>query len=133
MVAVYARALRPPARPQTEDPAAVLTDVVRAAEASTARRVQLSGAPSTGRQTQRAYAAGLAWTRDPFTRGRIMSGSEALLLSGILWDASAPLAMINGQMLGVGETVDGYQVVDISPDSVSLTDGTETLRLLVSP
>jgi hypothetical protein len=59
-----------------------------------------------------------------------MSG---LTLSGILWDPSAPIAVINGHMVQVGQEVDGYQVTAISNDRVSLTDGTQTFQLNISP
>ena len=58
--------------------------------------------------------AGSAPSRDPFTRDVAMDPMGGLRLSGILWDASAPIAIINGQMVQVGDDLEGYQVVEIS-------------------
>ena len=59
--------------------------------------------------------------------------SKRLEVSGILWDTTQPLAVINGQTVRVGQELDGYQIIEISPDRVSVTDGTETFQLRLSP
>ena len=84
------------------------------------------------REAQRARADGLSWNRDPFTRGRT-GAVGGFALSGILWDTQQPIAIINGQMLRVGEELDGYRVAEIGQDHVSLTDGTHTYQLLIAP
>ena len=84
------------------------------------------------REAQRARASELSWNRDPFTRGRSVAVG-GFTLSGILWDAQQPIAIINGQMLQVGEELDGYRVAEIAQDRVSLTDGTHTYQLLIAP
>ncbi|MBI4323226.1 MAG: hypothetical protein HY596_03010 [Candidatus Omnitrophica bacterium] len=81
-------------------------------------------------QLQRAQL--LTWSRDPFLAGRGQAMGE-LALSGILWDASHPLAMINGATLAVGDEVEGFQVLDIQADHVTLTDGTATYDLRIAP
>jgi hypothetical protein len=92
----------------------------------------LADAPSGGREAQRARLAQLAWTRDPFVRGGsgLMSG---YVLSGILWDATAPIAIINGEMLRAGDRLDGYRVTKIEQDRVTITDGDQTLQLQIAP
>ena len=84
------------------------------------------------REAQRLRASELNWNRDPFTRGRT-GAVGGFTLSGILWDTQQPIAIINGQMLQVGEELDGYRVADIGQDHVSLTDGTHTYQLLIAP
>ena len=84
------------------------------------------------REAQRARASELSWNRDPFTLGR-GTGPGGFTLSGILWDTQRPIAIINGQMLQVGEELDGYRVAEISQDRVSLTDGAHTYQLLIAP
>ena len=56
-----------------------------------------------------------------------------LHLSGILWDAVTPMAIINGQTLHVGEKLEGYEVIQILQDHVVLSDGTTTSELLLAP
>jgi hypothetical protein len=116
MAAVYARALR---RPAASGPAPV-QDVL--GEVREIVPQDASGVLAK-RAEQRTRGARLAWRRDPFLRGATAGGPAGLLLAGILWDATAPIAMINGQMLRVGEEVDGYRVTAIFHDHVSLTDG----------
>jgi len=130
MVAVYARAFRP-APPQ---PASGRVDVAEEPPVSPVQETTLAVVqPSGQREIQRQRARLLAWRRNPFTRGAALGELSGLQLSGILWDPTAPIAVINGQTVGVGQDVDGYQVVDISPDRVSLTDGTQTFQLTISP
>lgn len=89
--------------------------------------------PSVQREAQRQRATLLAWGRDPFARGAGAGQISGLNLSGILWDASAPIAIINGQMLRVGEELEGYRVTEITQDRVLLTDGAHTVSLHIAP
>jgi hypothetical protein len=88
---------------------------------------------STHHDAQRQLAATLAWGRDPFARGAAAGQPGGLSLSGILWDATSPIAIINGQMFRVGEEIDGFRVLEIAHDRVSLSDGTQTFQLLIAP
>ena len=129
MAAVYLRGWRPPTHAVPAPEAAP--------EASPADNAP--GAPPVPRQdvsadraAQRRRAADVTWGRDPFLRG----GTEAasgLVLSGILWDAQAPVAILNGQMLHLGEELDGFRVTLITSDAVTVTDGTETFQLHTAP
>ena len=83
------------------------------------------------RRAQRDQGARLSWRRDPFLRGGAAGGPAGLTLEGILWDAASPIAMINGQMLRVGEEIEGYRVTGIRQDRVSLTDGSGAYELSV--
>jgi hypothetical protein len=62
-----------------------------------------------------------------------MGELSGLSVSGILWDPTKPIAIINGAMVHVGEEIEGYQVLAINQDRVSVTDGTQTFQLPVSP
>ncbi len=54
-----------------------------------------------------------------------------LKLIGIVMDENAPTALINGQILHVGDSVSGFKVADIRSNEVLLTRGLEkyTLKL----
>jgi HD-like signal output (HDOD) protein len=58
--------------------------------------------------------------------------SDSLVLEHIIYHADRSLAIINGRTLGVGEAVNGAQIVSIAPSSVTLSLGgkqkTLTLR-----
>ena len=43
-----------------------------------------------------------------------------LSLTGIIWDKKKPLAVINGKMLGIGDTIKGAKVRKIHKESVLL-------------
>ncbi len=147
MVLVYARALRPrhPAGPSPAPAPAVAG--MPAAEALSAvpsgtGQAGASVAPAAAaqpqelakrREAQRAEAEELTWSRDPFTRSVVTGRRSGLQLSGILWDATSPVAIINGEMRQVGQEVDGYRVVEITPSRVLLSDGTDIFQLTFSP
>jgi len=52
-------------------------------------------------------------------------------LDGIIYSPEKPLALISGKILTVGDTVEGYRIAAITPDSITLRRGkTErTIRL----
>lgn len=92
-----------------------------------------------------AAAAGLArepssaeWKENPFLADRqpdrpipTVDNPEGMILSGILWDPVAPTAVVNNQVVGPGESVGPWQVVEIQRDRVILSDGTSALTLEV--
>lgn len=53
-------------------------------------------------------------------------------LTGILWNTDKPMVIINNHVLGIGDSVDGYLIVDIKEDNVVLKDeqGEETAYYL---
>ena len=133
MVVIYAK---PFGRRRPSTARQVAAEAVASASAADAPRSSVpvsSEAAAQGRQAQREYAAMLTWRRDPFTRGGSAAGVRGLTLSGILWDPQKPIAILNDQMVSVGDELDDYQVLEIRPDRVLLSDGTETIQLLVSP
>ncbi len=72
------------------------------------------------------------WGRDPF----FPEGSESskfasipLNLTGIVWDAKMPFAVVNDKVLKNGDMIDNYKVVEIKPNSVIFSTGEETIEL----
>ena len=138
MIGVYVRALRPSGpvartaggRPPTSESAAATAREAAAAPASGVVSLDLPEA-LPARQAQRDQASRLAWGRDPFTGGAAGAEVSGFDLSGILWDATQPIAVINGQMLRVGDELEGYKVTQIAQDSVLLSDGSQTLTLAI--
>jgi hypothetical protein len=135
MAAVYARALRPapPSRvPSALSAAAAASAAPPAVPNEPAGTISLELPAESGpRRAQREHAATLAWGRDPFTGGSAGGEVSGFDLSGILWDPSQPIAIINGQMLRVGEELEGYRVLAITQDTVSLSDGGQPLNLTI--
>ena len=130
LVLVYARALYHPSPGAEAVPAAGAPAAVQASGAASGGLI--TAARSTAREAQRQRAGNLVWGRDPFTRSALGQIS-GLALSGILWDPSQPIAIINGQMLRVGEEIDGFRVVQIEQDHVGLSDGGQTFSLTLTP
>ncbi len=81
--------------------------------------------PSPGpfsRESQvRTHVSG--WGRSPFELvGGGAMGAKGLALNGIVWDENFPLAMINDQVLGVGEKIDNRQIKKITRTEVTLEE-----------
>jgi len=73
--------------------------------------------------------AAVARTKD--TR-RASSASVAHQLIGIIWSATKPLAIIDGNVMGVGEKLrDGSSVAEIGRNFVALKRGGKTFRLVL--
>ncbi len=49
-------------------------------------------------------------------------------VTSILWSAERQFAVVDGQVLGVGDTVDGARIVEIQPDAVLARDRAGRLR-----
>ncbi|MDP3768371.1 MAG: hypothetical protein Q8S13_10175 [Dehalococcoidia bacterium] len=126
MAAVYARAFRRPG------PAAVSSTATDQGAASVRREPGPDPELASRRVAQRVALEQLTWERDPFSRGPARGHGE-LTLSGILWDAARPIAIINGETLQPGEEIDGFRIVSIEPTRVVVTDGTQTLQLQIVP
>ena len=70
------------------------------------------------------------WVRDPFTNREIgWENRQGLILNGIMWDSTEPKAIINNEILGVGDEIGGKTVIGIEEDYVVLNDGTNDFRL----
>jgi hypothetical protein len=85
---------------------------------ATIQPLQTAGTIST------ASADTTEWGRDPFVQPakskQVVSRMERLTLSAISGSPANPLAVINGKILGIGESISGWQIKRISPRSVQL-------------
>lgn len=75
-------------------------------------------------------------SRDPFAlvtgeAGEGISPSD-LSLYGIIWDEKKPVAIINDEMVSIGDTIGKSKVVTIEKDSVTVNDGTRDFKLLLN-
>jgi len=53
-------------------------------------------------------------------------------LTGIIWNEQDPKAIINNEIVGVGDEVGEEIVIEITPNSVILSDGTSHSKLRLS-
>ncbi|MBI2093290.1 MAG: hypothetical protein HYT88_01000 [Candidatus Omnitrophica bacterium] len=71
--------------------------------------------------------------RDPFVFGprREAAAQEGSLgvISGIIWDESSPLVMINGELVGIGQAVGSWKIIAIGPDTVTLQNSKRKINL----
>ena len=124
---VYARALPRRAPESNSSSPSHANQLVSQVEAGSARTSAQRGAHA--RQAQRERMAATSWARDPFAEG----AAGVLALTGILWDPAKPLAIINGNTVGIGDSLEGFQVTSILQNRVTVTDGNGTLELQVNP
>ena len=63
-------------------------------------------------------------------RATLVSG-ETLELGGIAWSETGPYALLDGRVVGLGESIMGYMVTRIAPEEVELEggDGAILIRL----
>lgn len=72
----------------------------------------------------------IAWGRNPFVQKESPGAKVSkLVLGGIMWNVENPKAMINNEIVGIGDKVGGNTVVDIKKNSVTVNDGTEDFVL----
>ncbi len=72
-------------------------------------------------------------TRDPFGVPAKEDEEKGIGLSGIFWDAHEPKAIINGDVVWVGDRVQNFTVQQIFKDRVILVDGTTKMELSIGP
>lgn len=100
-----------------------------------------AGKPVTA-PTVPAHEVPPGWGESPFLSGRNASsgdggtvgspsGERRYELNGILWDPQRPSAIINNQVVSVGDRLRGWQVMEIRKDRVVLSDGATTRELTV--
>jgi len=75
------------------------------------------------------HAKDLEVKRDPFYEVPVESLGVSLYLSGILWDEEVPAAIINDEIVEIGDEIAGSTVIDIKEDSVILNDGSRNFEL----
>jgi hypothetical protein len=50
-------------------------------------------------------------------------GPAPVHLEGILWDPAHPLAIVNGKILGKGQKGESFEILEIFPDGVRISNG----------
>ena len=88
-------------------------------------------APAVGGSRRTSFSD---WGRDPFSSGPAASAPANvfdMVLTGILWDDSSPLAMIDDNPVAAGDKIGDYTVVEIKKDRVILNDGTKDFELIL--
>ena len=92
--------------------------------------------PPTASAVPRPSSQSADWGINPFLveRGSAPRGAATpggRVLSGILWDADSPSAIVDNRVVRVGDRLGGWRVQEIRQDRVVLSDGetTETLTL----
>ncbi|MFC1703884.1 hypothetical protein ACFL1E_03755 [Candidatus Omnitrophota bacterium] len=78
-------------------------------------------------------AEGFPLMRDPFVFGPPRPDSplavQSLHLQGVIWDEKTPQAVINDNIVGIGDSLGAHTVKQIKPDSVVVSDGTNDFEL----
>ena len=99
--------------------------------APTATDTAAKPAQATGALTPRVLAPE-TWGTDPFVRDWVMVNELAnLKLKAITLGGERPYALINDQILQVGDEISGKKVVKIESDNVTLEQGGRTFTLLL--
>ena len=63
------------------------------------------------------------WGRNPFMLpGELSESVRGLMLDGIVWDNEKPYAIINNQVLGIGDTVGRSRITAITETAVTLEE-----------
>ena len=65
------------------------------------------------------------------TDGAQRQRAGGIVLKGVLAGGDFPMANISGEVVGVGETVQGYEVVEVSEAGVLLKDGQREIKLVM--
>ena len=72
----------------------------------------------------------VSWGKNPFALKEVkIETISKLSLNGIMWDEESPKAIVNDEIIGVGDKIDENTVVDIKKDSVILNDGISDFEL----
>ena len=136
VLALYTFVLRP--RPETKGLGAA------AAEATGAKVMASEPTPAAkGAAAKTADAAGAGaltpkvlppetWGTDPFVRDWVMVNELAnMKLKAITLGGESPYALINDQILQVGDEISGKRIASIESDYVTLEQGGRTFTLLL--
>jgi len=114
-----------------EKPAQRLAAILAKTEACELAAANFVYDPAGGRDPMGQYAssdpAAVTWGR-----GTNQAAPAGLALSGIVWDASNPMAIINHRLVKVGDVVAGGRVASILPGKVVIVVG-EQERVLTLP
>ncbi len=73
------------------------------------------------------------WTRNPFEiQSSNVSNAAGIVLNGIAYDKTRPAAIMNGNIVKVGDRVGSYKIMAIYPDKVVVSGETETLEIALN-
>jgi hypothetical protein len=124
---------KPQVAPQVITGAATaeVTQSVRGKAAALQSAVQEAVAPLTQRDANApAVSEPIVWGSDPFVRDwMLMSEVANLNLRAITVTSSGASALINDQIVQVGDLISGKRVVSIEQDRVTLEQGGRTFTL----
>ncbi|MCX7732990.1 MAG: hypothetical protein N2248_07515 [candidate division WOR-3 bacterium] len=123
---------RPQVMPQVITDAATteVTQTVRGKAGQLKSALQEAIAPPAQGETQSAVAEPIVWGSDPFVRDwMLMSEVANLNLRAITVTSSGASALINDQIVQVGDQISGKRVVSIEQDRVTLEQGGRTFTL----
>jgi hypothetical protein len=104
---------------------------IRTASAQQAAASRTALMPAATREVPGASDKDAEWGRDPFS-GKVYSAQGQPMkfkLTGILWDAQEPQAIVNGKIVELGDLLGNYLVVKIGKDTVTLNDGSKDFEL----
>jgi len=95
---------------------------VATTKTGSARPGEFSGADSTapGAPESTPYQVDTEPITESYVRYVDLGGSVSIELGGIAWSESGPFALLNGRVVGIGESVSGFMVREIDPLQVFL-------------
>lgn len=71
-----------------------------------------------------------SWGRNPFILQKTSSNAfKGLILGGIMWDKEKPFAIINDEIVKIGDGIGDNIVIEIKQDSVILNGGGKDFEL----
>jgi len=85
------------------------------------------------------YFEKLGIPRNPFVLGgkrlrwKEKEGTQTLRLTAIVWDEVQPMAVINDEVLTLGEEINGFKVISIDKEKVVLEKDGEVRELEIYP
>ncbi len=102
-------------------------------QTSTPQELTVTNKKGTEHLTRNAKrTAYSSWSRAPFSASSApIKGYGGHTLSGIIWDKENPMAVINDNIVKIGDKIDGNTVVSIEQDRVVLNDGSKNIELLL--
>lgn len=107
-------------QPPVQSPPASTPEEAVLESAPTASSVSSAGQPTRTDSAISSLASDGARQSRTSTGQAQLEGGQLVDLGGIAWSESDPYALINGQVVGVGELVRSYRVTSITPDEVVL-------------
>ncbi len=88
-----------------------------------------SSRPETDGRGSQTRPAAARQPAESFVREAVFDDGRVLRLGGIAWSETAPLAYLNGRLLGVGESIEGWTLTAIARGHVALQRGGNRLTI----